>query len=75
MLSTTLGYEGDVLYHGKSIHQLGDDYRKMIGYMPQQQSLIPNLTVESFLIYMSTMKGIKRNVISENVNTIMNALI
>ncbi|AMC94176.1 hypothetical protein AOC36_09290 [Erysipelothrix larvae] len=71
ILSTTLGYEGDVLYHGKSIHQLGDDYRKMIGYMPQQQSLIPNLTVESFLIYMSTMKGIKRNVISENVNTIM----
>lgn len=67
ILSTTLDYEGSVLYEGKNIVELGADYRKILGYMPQQQSMVPSLTVESFLIYMATMKGLPKATISDRV--------
>lgn len=48
---------GSVLYNGENIHDLGKRYRAVLGYMPQQQSLIASMTVESFMYYMASLKG------------------
>lgn len=47
--------DGDVVISGK-------DYRNLIGYMPQQQNLIPSMNVEAFLYYIASMKGLSKSV-------------
>lgn len=49
--------EGRILCDGKDIFQLGKKYRKIIGYMPQQQGIYSYFTGERFLAYMAALKG------------------
>lgn len=51
---------GTVVYNGQDIHTLKEQYRAVVGYMPQQQVLCDNLTGEEFLWYMASLKGIDR---------------
>lgn len=36
------------------------DFRKILGFMPQQQGIYPNFTLERFLYYMAALKGMKK---------------
>ena len=45
---------------GKEILHMGAEYRRHIGYMPQQQGEYPNFSALSFLLYMAEAKGIKK---------------
>lgn len=49
-----------VLYNGTPITKLGESYRAVLGYMPQQQGLYDNYTAVRFLGYIASLKGIKR---------------
>lgn len=49
---------GRVLYNGKNIKQMDEDYRDLVGYMPQDYSVYPGFTATDFLNYMGTLKGI-----------------
>ncbi len=49
---------GSVLYMGKNITQMDEDYRDLLGYMPQDYSVYPGFTANDFLNYMGTLKGI-----------------
>lgn len=49
---------GRVLYGGKDITKMDEDYRNLVGYMPQDYSVYPGFTATDFLIYMGTLKGI-----------------
>lgn len=49
---------GRVLLDGKSICELGAGYRKLLGYMPQQQNIYPDLTLRRFLFFMASLKGL-----------------
>lgn len=51
---------GAVLYNGENIKKLGKNYRSVIGYMPQQQGLYDDFTLNRFLWYMSALKGLKK---------------
>lgn len=51
---------GEVLYDGESIKKLGKNYRSLLGYMPQQQGLYDDFTLNRFLWYMAALKGLKR---------------
>lgn len=53
---------------------VGDDkqaYRANLGYMPQQQQLVPYLSVESFLYYMASMKDIDRKQATLTIESIL----
>lgn len=50
---------GEIFFNNQSIHKISKQYRSLIGYMPQQQTVDSHYTVESFLYYMSSLKGIK----------------
>lgn len=59
ILSNTLNpTSGRLLYNGQVVEPTDDQYRSVIGYMPQQQALYPDLSVDYFLRYMSVLKGI-----------------
>ena len=49
---------GNILYGGKNITEMDQDYRNLIGYMPQDYSVYPSFTATDFLSYMGTLKGI-----------------
>ncbi len=52
--------EGEILYNGKDILDLGNNFRKVLGYMPQQQGFYDNMSAKAFLLYMASLKGISR---------------
>lgn len=52
---------GSVLYKGKNITEMDEDYRDLIGYMPQDYSVYPGFTAIDFLDYMGTLKGIPKD--------------
>lgn len=60
ILASILPYtKGEVLYNGKEIRKAGREYRSVLGYMPQQQMMDNQYTVESFLYYMAGLKEIQ----------------
>lgn len=63
--------EGKLLFDGKDIHELGRDYRRHIGYVPQQQQVFPGFTLRRFLLYISGLKGLDRKVAAEQISDII----
>lgn len=59
--------EGEILYNGENIQTMGKEYRKVLGYMPQQQGLYSGFTLERFLYYMAVLKGIEKEVAKEQI--------
>lgn len=51
---------GEVLFNDENIKKLGKDYRALLGYMPQQQGLYDEFTLNRFLWYMAALKGLKK---------------
>ena len=57
---------GQVLWNGKSLKVLGADYRRILGYAPQQQGLYEGFTGRRFLSYMGVLKKIpKKEIVQE----------
>ncbi len=55
--------EGSILYNDKDILSLGKEFRKLVGYMPQQQGMYDEFTANQFLYYMGGIKGISNKAI------------
>lgn len=51
---------GTILFNGRNKNDDITEYRCRIGYMPQQQQLYANMTLERFLFYMAALKGIEK---------------
>ena len=62
---------GKVLYDGEDIKKLGKGYRSVLGYMPQQQGLYDDFTVNRFLWYMSALKGLKKKEAKEKITSLL----
>ena len=65
---------GEILIEGKDILSLGAKYRNTIGYMPQQQGMYDEFTVEHFLWYMASLKGMKRKDAKEQINQLLSVV-
>ena len=57
--------EGLVLWNERETKTLGIEFRNILGYMPQQQTLYENYTGRRFLMYIAALKGINVNVPEE----------
>lgn len=51
---------GSITLDGVPIDRMGADYRSLLGYMPQQQTLYDDFTGERFLWYMAALKGLDK---------------
>ena len=65
---------GTVYWEGKKIQSLGKQYREILGYMPQQQGMYDEFTVEHFLWYMASLKGMKRKDAKEQINQLLSVV-
>ena len=62
---------GEVLLDGKDIRSLGEEYRSLLGFMPQQQSLFDSFTARRFLGYMGTLKGMEKRKLNERIDEVL----
>ena len=51
---------GNIYWNGKEMQTLGKEYRKALGYMPQQQGYYKDFSAQAFLLYMAQLKGMKK---------------
>lgn len=72
MLATLLRpTKGEILCDGRNIYEIGQDYRKLLGYMPQNISYYKEFTAEMFLQYMCEMKGLKRGNVKRRTDELL----
>ncbi len=62
---------GEVVYGGENIKKLCKDYRAVLGYMPQQQGLYDDFTLNRFLWYMAALKGLKKKEAKEKITQLL----
>lgn len=66
--------QGEILLDGKNIETLGRDYRKRIGYVPQEQIYYPNMTVFDFLMYTGVLKDLPSKERKKEVEAVLERL-
>lgn len=65
--------EGEILWNGKEILEQGEEYRRIVGYMPQEQICYPQFSLQEFLNYMALLKGLdtKSKETKEQINRLL----
>ena len=62
---------GRVLYNGEDTAALGENFRRVLGYMPQQQGIYDDFTASRFLWYMASLKGLSRKEAKERIPALL----
>lgn len=62
---------GCIYYDGKDVKRMGENYRNILGYMPQQQEAYSDFTGWEFLHYMSILKGMDRKKAKEKIKELL----
>lgn len=72
MLTTLLfPNEGEILYNGTDIFKMGDNYRDILGYLPQDFGYYKSYSPRKFLHYLSALKGMDRKNSDEKINELL----
>jgi ABC-2 type transport system ATP-binding protein len=50
---------GSISCNGKDIFKMDGEYRKLLGYLPQDFGFYPEFTVQDYLLYIAAIKGIR----------------
>ena len=62
---------GQILFDGTDILKLGKDFRRVLGYMPQQQGFYEHMTAQTFLYYMAKLKGIPKKQAAQEIDALL----
>lgn len=68
---------GEVNFDGKPTSgnaKASAEFRAALGFMPQQQGLYPNFTLERFLYYMAALKGLEKSAAREQIKNILKSV-
>lgn len=62
---------GEVFLDGKEVTALGADYRDVLGYLPQEFGYYPNYTAREFLMYVSALKGVPKDMAKKRTEELL----
>lgn len=62
---------GEVFLDGKDVISMGEDYRNVLGYLPQDFGYYPNYTAMEFLMYVSALKGIPKKIAKKRAGELL----
>lgn len=63
--------DGRIVCNGEDIFAMGAQYRKLLGYLPQDFGFYPDLTVKDYLLYIASIKGVHKAVARKRVNELL----
>ncbi len=66
--------KGRILIDGEDITLNEEDYRSIIGYLPQKLGFYRDYTVTRFLTYISNLKGVDKNLSKDKINNLLRLL-
>ncbi len=50
---------GEILYDGEDIYRMGERFRSLVGYLPQQFGYYRNYSPKQYLLYLAALKGME----------------
>jgi ABC-2 type transport system ATP-binding protein len=62
---------GEILYNGTDITSLDEQYRDVLGYLPQEFGYYKNYTPEKYLLYLSALKGMKKKESGDRIRELL----
>lgn len=62
---------GQIKYNGTDIKKMGEDYRAILGYLPQDFGYYPDFTAYDFLMYIAALKGLSKEKAEMKVNELL----
>ncbi|MFS1518716.1 ABC transporter ATP-binding protein [Bacillus sp. SCS-151] len=62
---------GRILFDGKDVEVLGDEYRDILGYLPQDIGLYKTFTADKYLMYISALKGIEQKTAKKKIDDLL----
>lgn len=72
MLCTLLKPTNGTIYcDGKDIFSMDSEYRKLLGYLPQEFGFYPEFTIKDYLLYIASLKGIRPIVAKKRVKELV----
>lgn len=63
--------DGQILFDGTDILKMGKDFRRVLGYMPQQQGFYEQMTAYGFLCYMAELKGLPKKQTKADIDKLL----
>lgn len=63
--------KGEITWNGTDIFSLDDQYRDLLGYLPQKFGYYRNYTPRQFLKYMATLKGLDASYAEKRIEILM----
>lgn len=65
---------GDITLDGKDITALGEKYRDLLGYLPQNFGYYPSFTAWDFLLYVGALKGLSEKQAQKRARELLEAV-
>ena len=62
---------GSITFDGREILEMGDEFRAVLGYMPQEQGVYEQMTTESFVTYIARLKGLRGKALRSGVDGVL----
>lgn len=62
---------GSIRCNGKDIFEMDSEYRQLLGYLPQEFGFYPEFTVQDYLLYIASLKGIRPVVAKKRIKELM----
>lgn len=62
---------GKITWNGRDIFQMDGEYRRLLGYLPQDYGFYPDFTVQDYLLYISALKGLRESVARNRVKSLL----
>ena len=63
--------EGRILCEGTEIRKMGAEYRRLLGYLPQNFGYYPEFTARKFLMYLAALKAIPKREAADKVEELL----
>lgn len=62
---------GSIVCNGEDIFEMDGEYRKLLGYLPQEFGFYPEFTVYEYLMYIASIKGVRPGVARKRVTELL----
>ena len=65
---------GKILLDGEPVREMGEEYRSLLGYLPQHFGYYPDFTALDFLLYMAAVKGLPDRAAKKRARELLEAV-
>ena len=65
---------GKILYDGRDIHSMGEEYRDLFGFLPQDFGFFQDFTVNNYLEYVAALKDVPVRVTRKKIDNLLHTL-